>query len=353
MKCAKAQELFSGYLENAIEAPTRVTLEQHLTECPQCKAAYDRYHATAVMLDELPEVETPPNLHAAVMARVEQARRAAPRPVTWWQVDWQSVFNAKVPVRAVAMGFALLLLLAVVVQLTPLRSITAGFFWQPPSTEIPLGEPIDAPKGPLPPGVKQRTQADYHGAESGMSISVTADTRAEHYTVFFLRLRTETGAATPLEAYILPDGVTAADQGAVEAATKIYSGTVPSGWDTVLPVVVTPSTSRERSLVVQVIWEYKDRRRSEYVFMPPEFDPTASDKSVNLSCREASIYDVLNGIATKYGIVIMASGNLREQVPAVNLGYESPDGALRRVLLRTSLQSRALASSVYRVEGRR
>ena len=174
MKCAKAQELFSGYLENTILAPTRVALEQHLTQCPQCKAAYDRFHATAVVLDELPEVEAPLGLHAAVMARVEQARRAAPQRVAWWHVDWQSVFNARVPVRAVAMGFAVVLLLAVVVQLTPLRSMTAGFFWQPPSTQIPLGEPVDAPKGPLPPGVKQGTQVDYHRHDSGMTIGIKA-----------------------------------------------------------------------------------------------------------------------------------------------------------------------------------
>ena len=67
MKCGKAQELFSSYLEKTIQPPLGVAFEQHLAECARCKAAYDRFHATTIVLDELPMVQPPPDLHAIVM----------------------------------------------------------------------------------------------------------------------------------------------------------------------------------------------------------------------------------------------------------------------------------------------
>src|SRR5665647_1122912 len=122
MKCARAQELFSGYLEKTIQPPMGVAFEQHLAECAHCKAEYNRFHATTVVLDELPEVEPPPDMHAVIMARIERARREAPGKVRWLHFDWQSVFTVRVPARALAMGGAMLLVLAMLVQLTPLHT---------------------------------------------------------------------------------------------------------------------------------------------------------------------------------------------------------------------------------------
>ncbi len=109
MKCGKAQELFSSYLEKTIQPPMGVVFEQHLEECAECKAAYDRFHATTVVLDELPMVEPPADMRAAVMARIEENRRQAPARVKWLHFDWQSVFTLRVPAKALAMGAATLL----------------------------------------------------------------------------------------------------------------------------------------------------------------------------------------------------------------------------------------------------
>ena len=62
MKCLNAQELFSSYLENEMDAELRTAFEQHLATCPLCEARYDRFHATVMLLEEMPEIETPPAL---------------------------------------------------------------------------------------------------------------------------------------------------------------------------------------------------------------------------------------------------------------------------------------------------
>ncbi len=128
MKCNRIQEMFSDYMENAMDARSCVEFEQHLTECACCSMDYDRFTQTVTMLDEMPEVEPPADFHASVMARVERARRTAPRPVRWWEIDWQRVFTIRVPARAVAMGLTLVLLMVLAVRFTGLSTITAGLF---------------------------------------------------------------------------------------------------------------------------------------------------------------------------------------------------------------------------------
>ncbi len=349
MKCVKAQELFSSYLENWIEPPMRVALEQHFAECAECKAAYERLHAAAMILDELPQVEPPAGFHAAVMARVERARRATPVRVRWWNVDWQGVFNARVPVRAVAMGLAVLLVLAVVVQLTPLNSITANFLW-PGSNKTPVVEDPTVPKSPLPEGMKQRTHADYARAGTGITIRVTADSRSDQHTLYQLRFAAEAGEVISLEVYLLPGGMTAPGAESSNSMQKLYAGSVSSREGVDVPVVVTRTAGEARSDVVQVVWSYGGRTYNQYLFLPPEFDRPVPKTSVNQDTRGASIFEKLNAIATSYGIVIMASGNLGEQAPSVEVDYDDPGSELYCSLLETNLRSRPLASSIYVVE---
>ena len=302
-----------------------------------------------MILDELPQVEPPPGFHAAVMARVEQARRATPARVRWWNVDWQGVFNARVPVRAVAMGLAVLLVLAVVVQLTPLNGITANFLW-PRSNKAPVVDDTSVPRSPLPEGIKQRSHADYARAGTGTTISVTADSRSDQYTIYELHFAAERGEVISLKAYLLPEGMTTAGAEPSDSVQKMYSGSVSSREGVDVPVVVLRSRHDARSVVAQVVWSYGGRTYNQYLFMPPEFDRPVPKTGVNSDMRGASMFEKLNAIATGYGIVIMASGNLGEQAPSVEVDYDDPGSELYCSLLETNLRSRPLASSIYVVE---
>ncbi|OFX14210.1 MAG: hypothetical protein A2Z18_07985 [Armatimonadetes bacterium RBG_16_58_9] len=353
MKCSKAQELLSSYLENSIEPPMRVALEQHFAECAQCASAYDRFHAAAMMLDELPEMEPPPGFHAAVMARMEQARRATPRPVRWWNVDWQSVFNARVPVRAVAMGVAVLLVLAVVVQLTPLNGIMANLIWQPGYQKAPVKEDPSVPKMPLPENIKQRARASYVQPGSGISIGVTVDSRNDAYTFYLLRLTTNTNAAIPARVFLLSDGVTLPDERSADSVPKVFDGSVSPRGPGDVPVVVTRGAENARSVVAQVMWEHGGRRYHQYLFLPPEFDLSVPRSGINAATRGVSLYEKLNAISAGYGIVVLASGDLRKRAPAVEAEYDDPESGLYCSLLRTDLRSKPLVSSIYVVEPKR
>ena len=141
MRCNKAQELFSSYLEKTIQLPMGVAFEQHLAECVRCRSAYDRFHATTIVLDELPVVEPPPDMHAVIMARVEQARRAAPGRVKWLHVDWQSAFTVRVSAKALAAAAAVLLVFVMVMQFSPLHSYMSGLLGvQPASNRLPVNQ---------------------------------------------------------------------------------------------------------------------------------------------------------------------------------------------------------------------
>ena len=345
MKCAKAQELFSGYLEKTIQPPMGVAFEQHLAECARCKATYDRFHATAVVLDELPLLEPPPDLHAVIMARVQQARRAAPSRVRWLRLDWHSVFTLRVHAKALAMGAALLLIFVMLVQMTPLHSIvkayTAGFFLQLYTKDLPDDSGV-AP-GLLPSGVKTESGAKYADVGDGLMIGVSVDSSNDAGMVYAIRLRARNGQSIPFE--VRDSSISLARAGYVTNVVK--AGTVVGDRESAVRVVVTQPSSSRKTKVALVVWKSKGRSFSEYVFMPSAFGSVA--KGANLSVTDAGVCDLLSRFSSDYGVVILAPGDVVVRSASVAVDASTADEAMSVAMRQAGLSSRSIGPSIYAV----
>lgn len=348
MKCAKVRELFSSYLENAIEPSIGVAVEQHFAECPRCKAGYERFRATAMLLDELPEMAPPPGFHETVMARVNRVRRTTPQPVRWWNVDWQNVFNARVPVRAVAMGAAILVVLAILIQFTPLSTIVAIPFGGRMGKNLPPGAEVIEPVAPLPWSSTKKAQVQFQRQGAGLTMGLMVNSVSEDQVVYLLKLDTNSGGSIPVEAYLLPRGTGVGPSSG--EASKIISGRVSEEAGNVVPVVVSSAGNDSKSVVVHVRWTYNGVTRNEFIFLPPQFNSSAANESVSFSLPAGIWRDSLSTVSEKCGIVIAVPGNIMRKSKALQIESASPGSAVYQVVIGNGVKVRALGSSVYMVE---
>jgi hypothetical protein len=344
MKCMKAQELFSGYLEKTVQPPMGVAFEQHLAECAQCKAEYARFHATTVVLDELPQVEPPPDMHAAIMARVEQARRAAPSRVGWLHLNWQSAFTLRVPARALAMGVALLLVCVMLFQLTPLHSITANLIGIQKQTKH---LPDDTGVAPMPMPWTD-AGAKYADVGGGLAIGMRVDTSSPASTVYVLRLGARSGQPVAVQVYLLPDGSLNNGIDSSDLTNVLYVGTVAAGREAAVPVVIAQPNGSRKAQVALVTWKSEDRSFSELVFVPWAFGSVASNAS--LSMTDAGVYDLLSKLSADYGVVVIAPGDSATRTATVKVSAPTAGSAITELTRQAGLSSKKLGSSIYAVK---
>jgi len=59
MKCQEFDDLIVDYIEENLTLEQRKVVENHLTQCRKCRAAFDRYKETVQALNNLPRVECP------------------------------------------------------------------------------------------------------------------------------------------------------------------------------------------------------------------------------------------------------------------------------------------------------
>ncbi|MEN6357835.1 MAG: zf-HC2 domain-containing protein [Armatimonadota bacterium] len=332
MKCIKAQDLFSAYMENTIDPPLRVVFEQHLAQCPECKTDYEKFHASVMMLEELPELDVPQGFHAAVMARVEHERTHVPSPVRWWRLDWQKVFTIRVPVRAAAMGFAALLLMVMVFRLTPATTVVADWLGVPRVVNHTVGSGSEGPK-------VSQAKPDNDVDHSGISISVEPD----NYGTYELSLIAKQKRPVYFCIYTMPD-IVSADSDAVKTW---QTGYVRQDESSTTRIDVDKSVGTR---VLKVAWSYNRRDYNKYVFLPSQFDPNASAKSLQLSIDKMSIYDALKLISNSYGVVIMATGDLHKKISYAGVNAGAPEDALYRSVIQAKMTWQAVDSSIYMVE---
>ena len=322
MKCARAQDLFSNYLESAMDGPLCMAFEQHLAECPRCKAAYDRFHAAVMMLEEMPEAEPPADFHAAVMARVQRARLTTPAPVKWWRIDWQHVFTVRVPARAAAMGLAVLLVMVMAVQLTPLQSVVGNLIGiSHKSSREPISVGGDLANRWTPSGVPVVD-------DRGLSFDVRPGARG----TYDLRIGTESESPLAFK---------------IRAGNKSFAGVVADSQDSVVRLAVPQGSD---PLIAEVSWRHGNRANTELVFLPAEFVRSSGGKRLSITMQNTSVREVLSRVSREYGVVLLASGDLEKKLTCAVAMDRNPREALYDCLQEARMTSRALADSVYVVK---
>jgi hypothetical protein len=90
MKCDKAQEFFSDYIESTLDRPMTVALESHLNGCESCAAEVASLRSMWTVLDKVPQVEPPADFVWKTTTRLQneflnrqEAQQAKPLP--WWK----------------------------------------------------------------------------------------------------------------------------------------------------------------------------------------------------------------------------------------------------------------------------
>ena len=95
MNCAELDNLICDYVDGALNATARATVESHLTGCASCRALVDDSQAVLSFLEGVPAVEPPPPLITRIINEVplaEGSRQSAaglrPGGVGGWLRGW-------------------------------------------------------------------------------------------------------------------------------------------------------------------------------------------------------------------------------------------------------------------------
>ncbi len=306
MRCARARNLFSSYLENELDTSARVKFEEHLAGCSKCKAAFERFNVAVVVLDEVPELDPPADFHERVMARVRESRAAAPLPVKWWRIDWQHVFTIRLPARSAALALATIFLFAVAMQWTPLGTVVRSGVL----TVVQRIAPVQTELTGTAPPIDSIVAYD----EKGIGLSVGVEFHAgSPRTRYDLWLKTD--GSEPVEYSVTVNG-------------QAYRGTVSKEQKTTISVQADDSTDLQ---VASVKWTHDGKGYVKQVFLPRQFDANANRKKLSLSFADTTVYNVLSTVARRYGVVVIASGNLNRAVPFASVTALGPEDALYQV----------------------
>jgi hypothetical protein len=150
MKCDKAQEFFSDYIENTLDQPMVVAVETHLSGCEACSTDVASLRDMWTVLDRVPQVEPPADFVWRTTTRLQnellnrrEAERA--RPLPWWK--------RLSPVQTLSyVGVAALLLMGVAFPFRSAIGNTTGwdvFGWLTHNHNVPVVLPaprITAPQ---------------------------------------------------------------------------------------------------------------------------------------------------------------------------------------------------------------
>jgi len=69
----------SDYLDEALDAPTRVKLEEHIAECPNCWVIADTTKKTVQIYRGMEPYPIPSDVETRLMAALERKMAARPR----------------------------------------------------------------------------------------------------------------------------------------------------------------------------------------------------------------------------------------------------------------------------------
>lgn len=74
MKCDKFKDSMFQYIDDELSIEDRELFEQHIIDCPECKAYYDKFLKAISALKNMEEVEPPQNTKSLAIKRVKKYR---------------------------------------------------------------------------------------------------------------------------------------------------------------------------------------------------------------------------------------------------------------------------------------
>lgn len=84
MSCLQVQEMFSAYLDGAINGHEMLAVSSHLDQCDGCKAEFEAWRGVQQMLGSVGQLKAPEDL--GLRLRLAVSRENARRQGHWWDV---------------------------------------------------------------------------------------------------------------------------------------------------------------------------------------------------------------------------------------------------------------------------
>jgi hypothetical protein len=95
MNCKKIKKLLQLYIDDSLTFGEKQLVEQHLKECPACRAELKSFSSAPRLVESLPEVFTPPDFTEKLMSKISQIKeKERERIIPAWQISLKNLWNA-------------------------------------------------------------------------------------------------------------------------------------------------------------------------------------------------------------------------------------------------------------------
>jgi hypothetical protein len=363
MKCERARELFSEYLEGGADYALTATVRGHIGQCQSCGSEFELFRQTYELLDTLPQVEPPRDLrHEVVMraARVQHAERWSAGAKSAWTINWDVLLGRLRPARAVAIACAGAVL-AVILLGVPRSAYQIVLDRLTSGTEVAVnmkaserpGDAIEAsPLSQLELGRRREWQARKLGRNTlWVTVKPTDDPAlyqiraAINYDALLVG---EMTARIGAKVYLMPAG---GSESLVDESvgTLYWQGNVLKDEPIQVPVIADESEGR----AVLVVWDFRHRHFAQVVFLPAQRRVSPSDDVFRFSVSggglrsTGDLYAALDTIARGYGVPIIANAFLTEKPSMIDFGDETLDQVLIKALKPIELDWLSADGAIY------
>ena len=256
MQCERVHELFSDYIEGALDPAMQQVMSQHVRTCQSCGAEIEQLRGIyALLSDGLPEVDVPSGFRASILNTIREQK--APDTLMSRVRSWFTPTSAPTAGRAPA---------AVAVAAVAI-AIGVGT-WMNVKAPHSAGTGTDtaklAPWGAIPVSVQ-----DESGILQGVR-SYVSEADGKTYHVFGLHLP-DGRSAVDATAYVIqsPDALTNdAALADTNNATAAFTGRVEPGVSVQVPVAVVSDVPEGTSMTLLVEWSDRIGKHKEVCILP-------------------------------------------------------------------------------------
>jgi hypothetical protein len=111
MECSRVNQLFSEYIDGAIDEKTRRTLEEHLTACKSCAGDLRALQSSIAAFGSLDQVKAPVDFIEKLHARIELSEQVS--WLGWLKTKLFFPLHIKLPLEVVGLAMAALLVVVI------------------------------------------------------------------------------------------------------------------------------------------------------------------------------------------------------------------------------------------------
>ncbi|MFQ3549169.1 MAG: zf-HC2 domain-containing protein [Armatimonadota bacterium] len=320
MKCDKASQLFSDYYEKTLYGQEKEDFEAHLKSCEDCALEYKKFASSLSLIESLDDVELPSNFHAQVMARIQQTAQTNKKPLIPLNIDWKSVFSVRSPIKALAYGLSVLVLLSVLIQVSPIDTITAGWFTPKPSITNNQSQNIS-------------------------SLPITGETISPKVSVVDIKEISENNYEIQLASGI----ESIVDYTITDSKSNIISEDSISRHTNKF---INVATSDKNTEIFKINWQNDGKKHTSLIIVPSAIDKTVDEKLAAISIESMTLEFALAEIAKKYNVAFFVQTGYNKNISVSFDKKVSVDEALNVIANKLNLKVSAASPGVYVIDSK-